>query len=391
MKAGERNRLPLPKMKMKNGILVAALACTSLVVTSCYTPYPTYGGVAVGVGPGGVGVSASAEWTSASYDADGYPIYGYSYGRPVYGYTSAGVAIFTLAALTTAYYLPYWGCAHWCHHHDVYVHYCPSHCHKCWAPPRCPRGHQPHMRPPHDGPHPGKGVRVKEPSHRGVPDSGRPPMHGAQGPHNGGMNGRDMGHNGHSGNMPHNGGMNPQSRHNGGVNGRELGRNGNMNAPHNGNSRIQNLPGNIQTYSPQRDGGNNMQQHGMQGNSPQRVQNNAMQRGNSRAMRTQPAQRSNAMPQQRVQNSGMQRAVTPQGGAIRSYGPGASNRAALGGSRPYTPSRPSAPSSVNRASSPSFGGASRSMPSRGSMGSMGGGPRGGMGGGHFGGGRGGRR
>ena len=382
MKAGMRNRIPLLKMKMKNGILVAALACTSLVVTSCYTPYPTYGGVAVGVGPGGVGVSASAEWTSASYDADGYPIYGYSYGRPVYGYTSAGVAIFTLAALTTAYYLPYWGCAHWCHHHDVYVHYCPSHCHKCWAPPRCPRGHQPHMRPPHDGPHPGKGVRVKEPSHRGVPDSGRPPMHGAQGPHNGGMNGRDMGHNGHNGNMPRNGGMN----------GRDMGRNGNMNAPHNGNSGVRNLPGNIQTYSPQRNGRNNMQQpavRGMQGNSPQRVQNNAMQRGNSRAMRTQPAQRNNAMPRQRVQNSGMQRAVTPQGGAIRSYGPGASNRAAFGGSRPSMPSRPSVSSSASRASSPSFGGgASRSMPSRGGMG---GGPRGGMGGGHFGGGRGGRR
>ena len=385
MKAGERNRLPLLKMKMKNGILVAALACTSLVVTSCYTPYPTYGGVAVGVGPGGVGVSASAEWTSASYDADGYPIYGYSYGRPVYGYTSAGVAIFTLAALTTAYYLPYWGCAHWCHHHDVYVHYCPSHCHKCWAPPRCPRGHQPHMRPPHDGPHPGKGVRVKEPSHRGVPDSGRPPMHGAQGPHNGGMNGRDMGHNGHNGNMPRNGSMN----------GRDMGRNGNMNAPHNGNSGVRNLPGNIQTYSPQRNGMNNAQQgamqrglpnNAMQRNNAQRMQNNAPQRVNSRTMRNQPAQRPAAM-QRRAQSNAVPRINTPQGGTIRSYGPGASNRAALGGSRASMPS--------GRVSSPSFGGgAARSMPSGGGMRGMGGMRSGGnMGGMHGGGmgGRGGRR
>ena len=362
-------------MKMKNRILVAVLACSSLFVTSCDTLGPVFGGLSVGVGPGGVGVSASAEWTSASYDASGYPIYGYSYGRPVYGYTSAGVAIFTLAALTTAYFLPQWGCASWCHHHDVYVHYCPHHYHKCWAPDRCPRGHQPHMRPAHDGPHPGKGVRVKEPSHRGVPDSGRPPMHGAQGPHNG--------------NAPHNGGMNPRDGHNGGMNGREMGRNGNMQAPHNGNSGVRNLPGNIQTYSPQRNGRNNMQQpavRGMQGNSPQRVQNNAMQRGNSRTMGTQPAQRNNAMPRQRVQNSGMQRAAAPQGGAIRSYGPGASNRGALGGSRPTTHS---APSSASRTSSPSFGGgASRSTPSHGGMG---GGHRGGMGGGHFGGGRGGRR
>ena len=322
------------KMKMKNGILVAALACSSLLVTSCYTAYPTYGGVAVGVGPGGV--STSVEWTSASYDADGYPIYGYSYGRPVYGYTAAGVAIFTLAALTTAYYLPYWGCAHWCHHHDVYVHYCPRHYHKCWAPDRCPRGHKPHMRPAHDGPHPGKGVRVKEPSHRGVPGSGRPPMHGTQGPRNG--------------NAHHNGGMNPRDGHNGGVK-----------APHNGRNNMQQPAG-----------------RGMQGNAPQR--------GSSRAMRPQPAQRSSAMPQQRVPGTGMQGARTPQGGAIRSYGPGASNRGALGGSRPTTHS---APSSASRTSSPSFGGgASRSTPSRGGMG---GGHRGGMGGGHFGGGHGGRR
>ena len=336
-------------MKMKNGILVAVLACTSLVVTSCYTPYPTYGGVAVGVGPGGV--STSVEWTSASYDADGYPIYGYSYGRPVYGYTAAGVAIFTLAALTTAYYLPYWGCAHWCHHHDVYVHYCPSHCHRCWAPDRCPRGHHPHVRPPHDGPHPGKGVRVHEPSHRGVPDSGRPPMHGGQGPHNGG----------------HNGGMN--APHNGGHN-------GGMNAPRNGgHNGIQNMPRGAQNNS-MRGAQNNMPQRGMQNNSMRGAQNNMPQRG----------MQNNSMPRQRVQGGGMQGARTPQGGGIRSYGPGASNRSALGGGRP---SMPSASSESRRTSSPSFGGGvSRSTPSHGSFG---GGSRGGMGGGHFGGGHGGRR
>ena len=352
-------------MKTKYAILAAFLAGTSLMVTSCHSAYPTYGGVAVGVGPGGMAVSASAEWTNASYDADGYPIYGYSYGRPVYGYTAAGVAIFTLAALTTAYYLPYWSCAHWCHHHDVYIHYCPRHCHRCWAPDRCPRGHHPHVRPSHDGPHPGRGVRVKEPSHRGVPDSGRPPMNGRDMGRNGGMNNHNVGRNGmqNGRDMGRNGGMN---NHN-------MGRNGMQNMQ--GNRGVQNLPGNIQTYSSQRNGGNrgmNTMQHG----SMQRgMQNNAVQRVQGRGM----------------QNSTMQRAATPQGGAIRSYGPGGSNRSAFGGSRP---SMPSASSGSRRASTPSFGGSRPSAPSMGggsrggSHGSFGGGRSGGMGGGHFGGGRG---
>ena len=351
MNTGRRAH-PFQKMKTKYGILVAFLAGTSLMVTSCNSAYPTYGGVAVGVGPGGVGVSASAEWTNASYDADGYPIYGYSYGRPVYGYTAAGVAIFTLAALTTAYYLPYWGCAHWCHRHDVYVHYCPRHCHRCWAPDRCPRGHHPHVRPAHDGPHPGRGVRVKEPSHRGVPDSGRPHM-----------NGRDMGRNG-------------------GMNNHNMGRNGMQNMQ--GNRGVRNLPGNIQTYSPQRNGGNTMQQGTMQ----RGMQNSAMQRGTMQR----------GMQNNTMQRGTMQRAATPQGGAIRSYGPGASNRAALGGSRASMPSMPS--STSHRASTPSFGGSRPSAPSMGggsrgfgggSHGSFGGGRSGGMGGGHFGGGGRGRR
>ena len=376
-------------MKTKYGILVAFLAGTSLMVTSCNSAYPTYGGVAVGVGPGGVGVSASAEWTNASYDADGYPIYGYSYGRPVYGYTAAGVAIFTLAALTTAYYLPYWGCAHWCHRHDVYVHYCPRHCHRCWAPDRCPRGHHPHVRPSHDGPHPGRGVRVKEPSHRGVPDSGRPHMNGRDMGRNGGMNNHDMGRNGmqNGRDMGRNGGMN---NHN-------MGRNGMQNMQ--GNRGVRNLPGNIQTYSPQRNGGNTMQQGTMQrGNRGMNtMQQGAMQRGmQNNTMQRGAMQR--GMQNNTMQRGTMQRAVTPQGGAIRSYGPGASNRAALGGSRASMPSMPS--STSHRVSTPSFGGSRPSAPSMGggsrgfgggSHGSFGGGRSGGMGGGHFGGGGRGRR
>ena len=332
-------------MKMKKGIMVAVLACSSLFVTSCYEAYPAYGGVAVGMGPGGVGVSASAEWTNASYDADGYPIYGYSYGRPVYGYTAAGVAIFTLAALTTAYYLPYWGCAHWCHHHDVYIHYCPHHHHKCWAPPRCPRGHMPHVRPPHDGPHPGKGVHVKAPSHRGVPDSGRPPQQMQGGPNHGMQGGPNRGMQGGP-----NHGM--QGGPNRGMQG------GNMQGGPNRGMQ----PGNVQGGSnrgmqPVRNSNMRPNIQPMQGNMQRGGMNNGMQRP-----------------------SRIQSASTPSAN-IRNYGPGGGARTSFGGGN-----RPSSPSfgGGSRPSSPSFGGGSGSRYN--SSTSFGGGSGGGHRGGGFGGG-----
>ena len=324
--------------------MVAILACSSLLVTSCYEAYPAYGGVAVGAGPGGIGVSASAEWTNASYDASGYPIYGYSYGRPVYGYTAAGVAIFTLAALTTAYYLPYWGCAHWCHHHDVYIHYCPHHHHKCWAPPRCPRGHMPHVRPPHDGPHPGKGVHVKAPSHRGVPDSGRPPHMQPGGP-NRGM--QPMPGNGMKPNRA--GGMQPNMQPMPG-NGMKPNRAGGM------QPNMQPMPGN--GMKPTRAG--NM--------APNMQNNRAMQRAVQSPQRIQAADmssmRRNSMQggMQPARSNRMQTISTPSG-TIRNYGPGAS---AVRFSPSGGGSRSSAPSvGASRSSAPSFGGSRPSAPSLG--------------------------
>ena len=358
--------------------MVAVLACSSLLVTSCYSPYPTYGGVAVGMGPGGVGVSASAEWTNASYDAEGYPIYGYSYGRPVYGYTAAGVAIFTLAALTTAYYLPCWGCAHWCHHHDVYIHYCPRHHHKCWAPDRCPRGHQPHVRPPHDGPHPGKGVHVKAPSHRGVPDSGRP-AHMDGGRNHGMQPGRDNRGMQDSNHRSDARGMQPAGMNN------RMPRNNDVRGMQNGNLRNG-------ARGAQR---NNAMQPMQRGNDLRGMQDNALQRsrgGQQPAVRgvqrnntMQPMQRNHAM--QAPQGNRMQSAGSPTR-QIRSYGPGAYDRRAVSGSRPSSPSvgvsRPSTSSfGGGHPATPSFSGGGRTH-SAPSMGGAGGHRAGGFGGGHHG-------
>ena len=99
---------------------IALLAGSAVVLSSCVVyDYPMYTSASVGVG--GPGWSTSVEWTNASYDVNGFPIYGYSYGRPVYGYTTSGSPIFSINLLYAGCYVPNWGPASWCpshpHHH----------------------------------------------------------------------------------------------------------------------------------------------------------------------------------------------------------------------------------------------------------------------------------
>lgn len=128
---------------------LALLAGISVVFSSCAAPYAGY----VSYSSHGGGMSTGVAWTNASYDSEGFPIFGYSYGRPVYGYTEAGVAIFTLAALTALSFVPHWGPASWYHGHYRY----PSGIHRVAQPPRYPAGHAPHVRPP-AGAHRGPGM-----------------------------------------------------------------------------------------------------------------------------------------------------------------------------------------------------------------------------------------
>lgn len=144
-------------MKMKLSAAIALALCPVLFLTSCVYEYPAYSGGAYYGGGGYYGVDGygyasnpyiysagvSAAWTPASYDADGFPIYGYSYGRPVYGYTEAGVAIFTLAAITAACCVPRWEPAPWYHGHWHY----PHGCHRYDVPHHFPHGHCPGVRP----------------------------------------------------------------------------------------------------------------------------------------------------------------------------------------------------------------------------------------------------
>ena len=124
---------------MKAGyIATALLGLSAMVLSSCDYGYWTVGGTYHT--PHG---SVTAAWTNASYDADGFPIYGYYYGRPVYGYTPAGVAIFSLAAITAACIVPHWHPAPW---YRGSWHY-PPRVRRMAVPPHVPGGHHPGVRP----------------------------------------------------------------------------------------------------------------------------------------------------------------------------------------------------------------------------------------------------
>ncbi len=127
-------------MKLKH-VSAAALAAASMLLSSCiYGPGDGYGTFSYSTN----GYSSSVSWTNASYDANGFPIFGYSYGRPVYGYTAAGAAVFTVAALTALCFVPRWKPAPWYHGSWSY----PPRIHRVAAPPHCPAGHRPGVRPP---------------------------------------------------------------------------------------------------------------------------------------------------------------------------------------------------------------------------------------------------
>ncbi len=166
-------------------ITIATLASTALLLTSCVvTPVNGYSNLSLSTDGHSVGVAASVGWTNASYDVNGFPIYGYYNGRPVYGYTSTGAAIFTIAALTALCFVPDWGpapwyCGHW--------HY-PPHIHRVAAPPRVCHGHYPTRRPAgglhapihHHGPSHGAAHRPNHgPSHGAAHRPNHGPNHGA--------------------------------------------------------------------------------------------------------------------------------------------------------------------------------------------------------------------
>lgn len=157
---------------------MAVMAFAAWGLSSCVVyDYPMYTSASFGVSNGGV--STSVSWTDAQYDVNGFPIFGYAYGQPVYGYTASGAAVFSFYALTSSCCVPCWGPAHWyCGH----WHY-PKHIHRVSMPPRHPAGHHPGVHHKPVAPHrpavnhrPEHGV-VHQPASSGRPGANHLPGH----------------------------------------------------------------------------------------------------------------------------------------------------------------------------------------------------------------------
>lgn len=149
---------------MKNRIkYLAMLAGSAVMLSSCAVyDYPMYTSGSVAVG--GHGWSTSVAWTDARYDVNGFPIYGYYYGQPVYGYTAKGAAVFSFVALTSSCMVPSWGpapwyCGHW--------HY-PHHVRRVSVPHHCPPGHYPGRKAPHHVHHHHAGLHHAAAPHKHV-------------------------------------------------------------------------------------------------------------------------------------------------------------------------------------------------------------------------------
>lgn len=146
-------------MKIHYAPLALAVGA-AIALSSCAAPYAGYMSYNSPVS----GLSAGVAWKNASYDASGFPIFGYAYGRPVYGYTPSGAAIFSIAGLTALSYVPQWSPAAWYRGSFRY----PVGIHRVVKPPHYPVGHAPHVRPPeihhvghapHVAPHPAPQVK----------------------------------------------------------------------------------------------------------------------------------------------------------------------------------------------------------------------------------------
>ena len=152
------------KLKLAHLLLPVGLA---LLFSSCDTLYIDGYGSYSSSGYYAPSYSCSVAWTAASYDANGFPIYGYSYGRPVYGYTTSGSPIFSINLLYAGCYVPNWGPASWCHSH--HHHHYPHGVHHAPKPPKYGHGHRPHERPHMNAP-----IHKNPSSVMGKPRPGKP-------------------------------------------------------------------------------------------------------------------------------------------------------------------------------------------------------------------------
>ncbi len=131
--------------KALNLLFVAAAV---LVQSSCVAPAPSATGTAAPTlgstsEPLGAKVSTRSQWLEANYDLVGFPIYGFYYGKPIYGYNEYGSPIMNATKISSGCYVPSW------EPQSGYKgkYYYPSYVVRTARPRNYPQGHQPTRRP----------------------------------------------------------------------------------------------------------------------------------------------------------------------------------------------------------------------------------------------------
>ncbi len=142
---------------VKAHLYLSALFGAVLTMSSCVSTPNSYGSYSNPLE--GYSLNVGTGWTSASFDANGFPIFGYSFGRPVYGYTAEGGAVFNPSTLNSTCYVPDWAPAPWYRGKNYY----PGSIYRVAAPPYYPQGHHPQQRPPMGTQAPPRPVRYTAP------------------------------------------------------------------------------------------------------------------------------------------------------------------------------------------------------------------------------------
>lgn len=132
---------------MKKNIIVLGSLVGGLVCSSCMPP-----AVAVDAAPEagittneptGAKVATSTQWLESNYDLVGFPIYGFYFGKPIYGYSEFGLSILDVNKIVPGASVPSWEPL------STYKgkYYYPSYVGRTATPKKFPRGHQPQLRP----------------------------------------------------------------------------------------------------------------------------------------------------------------------------------------------------------------------------------------------------
>lgn len=96
------------------GLVLSLSSCDVMLKDFSYHDFfgpshPTM--VQTGTNAAQTGFNKGIHWQAERYDSNGFPIFGYADGRPVYGYTKQGSLIYQMNHLYSGCYVPSWGSA----------------------------------------------------------------------------------------------------------------------------------------------------------------------------------------------------------------------------------------------------------------------------------------